>query len=89
MKRKLSIGRVAATVIAVALGGMVLGGLFGLAAGYIAPKLFETMVIWTKLEPVGTAVVLGGTAGVLCGGALGAFAVAVQLVSDLLAERTP
>lgn len=70
-----------------ALAGMVLGGLFGLAAGLLAPTLFATLVPWAELEPVGTAVVIGAAGGVLCGGGLGVFAVIVSAVAALWRGR--
>lgn len=73
-----------AFVTAAALAGMVLGGLFGLAAGALAPALFTTFMPWAELEPVGTAVVIGGAGGVLCGGALGGFAIVLGVVLELI-----
>lgn len=60
-----------------ALIGMVMGGLFGYAAGQVAPKFFTHLVMWAELEPVGTATVIGAAGGVLCGGGLAVFAVAI------------
>jgi hypothetical protein len=74
-------------VTGAALLGMVLGGLFGLAAGALAPKLFAQMMIWPELEPLGTATVLGAIAGVLLGGGLGVFAIAVQTVVQVFARE--
>ena len=56
---------------------MVLGGLFGRAAGHMAPGFFEHFVGQPKLEPVGTATMLGAAGGVFCGGGLAVFAVAI------------
>ncbi len=61
-----------------ALLGMVMGGLFGLAAGRLAPDFFRHLIPWQDVEPVGIAILLGATAGVLLGGALGCFGVIVQ-----------
>jgi hypothetical protein len=61
-----------------ALVGMLMGGLFGVAAGYIAPNLFRQIVPWADLEPRGVATVLGAVAGVLLGGGLAVFAVVLQ-----------
>jgi hypothetical protein len=54
------------------------GGLFGLAAGRLAPDFFRHLIPWQDVEPAGFAVLLGATAGVLLGGALGCFGVIVQ-----------
>jgi hypothetical protein len=78
MKVPLTFRGVLAAVTGAALLGMVLGGLFGLAAGALAPTLFAQMLMWTKLEPLGTAAVLGAIVGVLLGGGLGVFGIAVQ-----------
>ena len=75
-----SVARTFAIVTASALAGMLLGGLFGYASGRVAPDLFQTLIPWKTIEPVGSATFLGAFGGVLCGGALGAFAVVAQLV---------
>ena len=72
--------RVIATVTGTALFGMLLGAMFGWAAGSLAPSFFKHFVPWNDVEPVGFAVVLGAFGGLLCGAALGAFALLVQLV---------
>jgi hypothetical protein len=73
--------RVIVTVIAVALLGMILGGGFGWAAGTIAPSLFDRIIPWSEVEPVGGATVIGAFGGVLCGGALGGFAMILQTIA--------
>lgn len=75
-------------VVGAALAGMVLGALFGLGAGALAPSLFEQYLPWIENEPVGTATVLGATGGVFLGGALGVFALLMQVVGELLASRS-
>jgi hypothetical protein len=83
MKSHLSILKVFLIVTLAALTGMLLGGLFGLSAGKIAPDLFRTAFPWRDVEPVGAATVLGAFGGVVCGGGLGVFAVIAQLMGDL------
>ncbi len=70
--------KIFAAVTIAALGGMIMGGLFGLAAGRLAPDFFRHLIPWQDVEPAGFAVLLGATAGVLLGGALGCFGVIVQ-----------
>lgn len=59
---------------------MVMGGLFGYAAGRIAPELFVLILISQTQNPIGMAVVTGSFGGLICGGALGAFAIVTELV---------
>jgi hypothetical protein len=77
--------RVVGTVTVVAILGMLLGGAFGWAAGTVAPSFFTSVMPWKDVEPVGFATVLGAFGGILCGGALGAFALILQAVE---ASRT-
>jgi hypothetical protein len=63
-----------------ALAGMVLGGLFGFAAGKITPEFFRHIIPWQDVEPVGVATFFGATAGILLGGGLGCFGILIQLV---------
>jgi hypothetical protein len=74
-------------VTAAAMAGMVLGGLFGLAAGALAPDFFAHTLMWTLLEPLPTATVLGAIAGVLLGGGLGVFAIAIQALHEVFGRR--
>lgn len=73
--------RIIATVTGVALFGMLLGAAFGWGAARIAPTFFESLIPWKTVEPVGFATVLGAFGGVLCGGALGAFALILEAVA--------
>jgi hypothetical protein len=70
------------TVTAAALGGMFLGGLFGFAAGKIAPDFFRHVIPWQDVEPVGFATFCGATVGVLLGGGLGCFGVILQFILE-------
>ena len=72
-----------------ALIGMVMGGLFGLGAGNLAPEFFRHLIPWQDVEPVGMATLLGATAGVLLGGALGRFGVLVQTVLQWKVRAAP
>ena len=67
-------------VTLMSLVGMVLGALFGWAAGCLAPTFFSRLQPWNSVEPIGLAVVLGAFGGVLCGGALGTAALVLQLL---------
>jgi membrane protein YqaA with SNARE-associated domain len=75
------------TVTVAALTGMVLGGLFGLAAGKLAPEFFRHFVPWQDVEPVGFAVFCGGMVGVILGGGLGCFGVILQALSGSRKKR--
>ena len=77
----MTVFRVIAIVTLVALFGMVLGAAFGWGAATIAPSFFESVMPWKEIEPVGFATVLGAFGGVLCGGALGVFALTLQAIS--------
>ena len=80
---QISIPRTIVTVTASALLGMALGGAFGYASGRVAPVLFELQLIpHEKIDPLATATVLGASGGVFCGGALGAFAIVVQMIVE-------
>jgi hypothetical protein len=70
--------KIFAIVTIAALLGMGMGGLFGLVAGRVALDFFRHLIPWQDVEPAGFAMLLGGTAGVLLGGALGCFGVIVQ-----------
>ena len=65
-------------VAGTALLGMLMGGMFGFAAGRITPDFFRHVIPWQDVEPVGFATFLGATAGVILGGGLGCFGVIVQ-----------
>jgi hypothetical protein len=79
-----SIVRTIITVTATSLLGMTLGGLFGYAAGTIAPQLFEFQLMPKgKIDPVATAAIFGAAGGVFCGGTLGAFAILIQAFVEM------
>jgi hypothetical protein len=65
-----------------ALIGMMLGGLFGYAAGSIAPSFFRIFAPWPDVEPAGIATFFGATAGVMLGGGLGCFGILMQVIVD-------
>ena len=69
------------------LSGMVMGGLFGLAAGKVTPDFFRRVIPWQDVEPVGFATFLGATAGVILGGGLGCFAVLIQTILEWRRRR--
>ena len=58
------------------------------AAAWMTPDYFKHFLPFEELEPIGTAVMLGAFGGVLCGGLLGGFAVAVQALGDWLARKS-
>jgi hypothetical protein len=88
MRINLTAGSVVAFVTFTALLGMAIGGAFGYAASQISPDFFAHFVSWTVFEnSEGVAVVLGSFGGVLCGGLLGGFAVAVQIIGMWLSRR--
>jgi len=84
----MSVGRVVQVVLAVAALGLVLGAGFGWAAGHLAPAFFTP---WTtpavQSDPVGAAVVLGAFGGLMCGGALGAFALFIHALTTIRSPR--
>lgn len=86
MKPNYTASRVFLLATGGALVGMLLGGVFGLTAGYVAPDLFRQVIFWTDIEPIGTATVFGAFAGVLCGGILSAFAIMVHLLTSVLGK---
>jgi len=79
--------KIVAVVTSTALLGMVMGGLFGLAGGRLAPDFFRHLIPWQDVEPRGMATLLGATAGVLLGGALGCFGVVIQTVLQWKARQ--
>ena len=66
-----------------AIAGMVLGGLFGFAAGKMTPDFFRHIIPWQDVETVGVATFFGATAGVLLGGGLGCFGIIIQFILQL------
>lgn len=59
-----------------------MGGLFGVAAGKLAPEFFRHIIIWQDVEPVGFAAFCGATIGILLGGGLGCFGVVLQTIAQ-------
>ena len=81
--------RVFLVVTGCAIAGMLMGGLFGLAAGKLAPDFFKHIIPWQDVEPVGLATFFGATTGVLLGGGLGCFSVLVQAVFQWRKRPSP
>lgn len=73
--------RIFSAVASASLLGMVMGGLFGLAAGTITPDFFQHLIPWQDVRPLGFATFIGATVGVVLGGGLGTFGVLVQVVT--------
>ena len=78
----MTIGKTFTTVTVAALVGLILGGMFGFAAGKMTPDFFRHLIPWQDVEPVGFATFGGATAGVLLGGGLGCFAVLLQFILE-------
>jgi hypothetical protein len=74
--------RVFVIVTGCALVGMCMGGAFGYGAGRLAPALFQRLLPWQDIEPLGLATLGGATAGVLLGGGLGCFGILAQMATD-------
>ncbi len=88
MRLPMTASAVVKFVTATSLFGMALGGGFGFLAAWLSPEFFVHFVSWTAFpHPVGLAVLLGAFGGVLCGGCLGGFAIAVDLIGRRLAAK--
>ena len=70
------------TVTAAALVGLVMGGVFGFAAGKLTPEFFFSLLPWQVVYPVWFATFGGATVGVLLGGGLGCFGVLLQFILE-------
>lgn len=79
-------GRIFLLITIGALGGMVMGALFGLAAGMLTPSFFAHFIPWNDVEPVGFAVTLGGVGGLFLGGGLAVFSLVLHLLLRLTAR---
>jgi hypothetical protein len=84
---KLNVIMVFGIVTVAALVGMAMGGTFGYFAGKASPELFARFVMWARLDPIPTAIVMGMAAGTMLGGALGVFGVIIQTVYDAISAR--
>ncbi len=84
----LTAGVVIATVIAVALLGMLMGAAFGFAAASLEPGIFHFPKLPSPNSPTSTAIVIGAFGGLLCGASLAAFAFVMQAV-DRTAQPAP
>ena len=78
----MTIRRTFVAVTVAALAGLVMGGVFGLAAGKMTPDFFRHITPWQDVEPVGFATFGGATVGVLLGGGLRCFGVLLQLIFE-------
>ena len=78
----MTIRKIFIIVTVAAFAGLLMGGLFGFAAGKMTPDFFRHIIPWQDVEPVGFATFGGATAGVLLGGGLGCFGVLIQFVSE-------
>jgi len=78
----MTIRKIFIIVTVAALAGLLMGGLFGFAAGKMTPDFFRHIIPWQDVEPVGFATFGGATSGVLLGGGLGCFGVLIQFVSE-------
>ena len=75
-------------VTSCSLAGMVLGGLFGYGAGLLTPDFFGHLIPWQDVWPLGVAIFLGATTGVVLGGGLGCFSILMQLAFHLSQRGT-
>lgn len=82
MKMPLDAISIILTVTLTALFGMFLGGLFGWVAGWLVPGIFVDHPVWDSNTQHLAAVVICAGGGIVCGGALGAFAVAIQALME-------
>jgi len=78
----MTIRKIFIIVTVASLAGLLMGGLFGFAAGKMTPDFFRHIIPWQDVEPVGFATFGGATSGVLLGGGLGCFGVLIQFVSE-------
>ena len=69
--------------------GMIMGGLFGVCAGVIAPELFSHVNRLKIQYPVGVATVFGAMCGVLLGGGVSAFGIFIQAMMANAQAREP
>ncbi len=78
----MTIKKIFVAVAVAALAGLVMGGVFGFAAGKMTPDFFQHLIPWRDVEPVGFATFCGATVGVLLGGGLGCFGVLLQFTAE-------
>jgi hypothetical protein len=89
MKVKLSAWYIIFSVIFAAFLGMILCGLFGFVAAFLAPELFEGPHGDADTQPYFRVLVLGAFLGMWLGGALGVLGVIVEAVGRAVAAGTP
>jgi hypothetical protein len=83
----LTAGRIFGLVTLGALGGLIMGAIFGLCAGKLTPAFFAHFIPWNDIEPVGFACVLGAFGGVFLGGGLAIFSLLLHVVLRLTARE--
>ena len=79
----MTIKKIFISVTITALAGMVMGGIFGFAAGLFNQDFFRHIIPWQDVEPIWFATFSGATIGVLLGGGLGCFGVLIQFILEL------
>jgi hypothetical protein len=72
-------GRIFTLITFGALGGLVMGALFGVAAGLLTPTFFAHFIPWNDIEPIGFACVFGAFGGLFLGGGLAVFSLLLHL----------
>ena len=69
-----------------AMAGMLMGGMFGICVGILAPGITKSLSLGES-SPVNIAMIFGSITGIKLGGALACFSIIVSLVSDWIHRR--